>query len=62
MKPKLFLDRGRFEMAEGQGFFLSRDDGSISVEPRAGFEGEVLRLTDLLNDPEQGIPLSPAEL
>jgi putative selenate reductase len=60
VKAKLYLDRDRFDIAEGQGFLLSADDGRASLTARAGFEGELGRLDRLLNDPAEGVPLDLA--
>ena len=57
VKPKLYLDRDRFDMAEGQGFLLRADDGRASITARAGSEAELDRLDRLLNDPAEGVPL-----
>ena len=62
VKPKLYLDRNRFEMASGQGFLLTASNGSIDVHAQAGFESEVGRLADLLNDPGEGLPVPAGEL
>jgi putative selenate reductase len=60
VKPKLYLEEDRFAMAEGQGFLLSADEGRASITARAGFEAELGRLDQLLNDPAEGVPLDLA--
>jgi putative selenate reductase len=62
VKPKLYLDHSRFEAAEGQGFLLTRDDGELTLRARLGWESELPRLTRLLTDPEEGIPVRTADL
>jgi putative selenate reductase len=60
VKPKLYLNEARFEMAEGQGFLLSVDEGRTSIAARLGFEAELGKLDRLLNDPAEGVPLDLA--
>jgi putative selenate reductase len=62
VKPKLFLDRSRFDLAEGQGFFLAADNGGVAIESKPGFEPELPRLTQILNDETQGLPLRAGDL
>jgi putative selenate reductase len=57
VKPKLYIDRDRFNLATGQGFLLGVDDARVSITARLGFESEVARLDTLLNDPAAGVPL-----
>ncbi len=57
VKPRLFLDEQRFEIAEGERF-LVRTDGSVSAEVGGGAEAELPRLLALLNA-DEGLPLSP---
>ena len=57
VKPKLYLDRARFDMADGQGFLLTADDGQLSIAPRPGSESQLPRLHELLSDEKEGIPL-----
>jgi putative selenate reductase len=57
VKPKLYIDRDRFDLATGQGFLLEVDDALMSINARPGFESEVARLDTLLNDPAEGVPL-----
>jgi putative selenate reductase len=61
-KPKLYIDRSRFDGGDGQGFFLSRDNGTLAVEARAGWESELPRLITLLADVEEGIPIRTSDL
>jgi putative selenate reductase len=60
VKPKLYLDEGRFAMAEGQGFLLGADEDGVTITPRAGSEAELARLDQLLDDPAEGVPLDLA--
>ncbi|MDH3538562.1 MAG: 4Fe-4S dicluster domain-containing protein [Acidimicrobiia bacterium] len=62
VKPRLYLDRDRFAMGEGQGFLLESDDGGVSIEPRPGFGPQLDRLNELLNHPTEGIPIRAADL
>ncbi len=62
VKPKLYLDRGRFDGAEGQGFFLTPAGDGVTIGARAGYESELPRLGELLNDATQGIPIRAADL
>jgi putative selenate reductase len=62
VKAKLFLDRRRFESAEGQGFLLERANGDVAITPKTGAEAEVPLLLRLLNDAEEGIPVRAADL
>jgi putative selenate reductase len=61
-KPKLYIDRDRFDGGDGQGFFLSRDAGTLAIEARPGWESELPRLTTLLADPQEGIPIRVSDL
>ena len=61
VKAKLYLNEDRFAMAEGQGFLLGADEGRTSIIAPAGFEGELGRLNQLLNDPAEGVPLDLAQ-
>jgi putative selenate reductase len=54
VKPKLYLDRARFDMADGQGFLLGADG---SITPRSGFDDQVPRLAEMLGDEKEGLPL-----
>ena len=56
-KPKLYLDRSRFDLGDGQGFLISAADDGVSIIARPGYEPEVARLDELLNDPVEGIPI-----
>lgn len=60
VKPRLYLDAGRFEAAQGQGFLVVADGGGVRVVAKPGYEKEVPVLEGLLNAPE-GIPLGVAE-
>lgn len=62
VKPKLYLDRGRFELGTGQGFLLRADGDGVSIEARQGHEAETERLDELLNDPSEGIPIRAGDL
>jgi putative selenate reductase len=62
VKPKLYLDRSRFDAAEGQAFLLTSDEAEVGVAAKTGWESELPRLTQLLNDQEQGLPLRSRDL
>ena len=62
VKAKLYLDRGRFDAGDGQGFLVEGGDAGVSVTPRAGFESEVPLLFQLLNDATEGIPVRAMDL
>jgi len=62
VKPKLYLDRGRFELGTGQGFLLRPDGDGVSIKARQGSEPEIERLDRLLNDPAEGLPVRAADL
>ncbi len=55
VKPRLYLDRDRFDAADGQAFFLDR----LGVVATPGWEAEVPLLARLLSDPDEGLPLAP---
>lgn len=57
VKPKLYLERGRFDASDGQGFLIT----SGGVVARPGFEGEVPLLTSLL-EADEGLPLRLSDL
>jgi putative selenate reductase len=56
IKPKLYLNRDRFEAASGQAFLVEGRARSVRVTSKAGWETEVPLLTDLLIARE-GLPL-----
>lgn len=56
IKPRLFLDRERFNSAEGQRFLVDVD-GQVEVTAAGGAESEVPTLLALLNAPE-GFPVA----
>ena len=56
IKPRLFLDRDRFDGATGQRFFVDPNDGII-VEAAAGQESELPRLVTVLRAHE-GLPIA----
>ena len=62
VKAKLYLDRDRFDAADGQGFFLEGGDAGISITPSPGFESEVPLLFQLLNDTSEGLPIRAADI
>ncbi len=55
VKPRLYLDRQRFDSAVGPRFHIDRHDG-LDIEAADGCEAEVPRLRALLESPE-GLPL-----
>ncbi len=61
IKPKLYLDQSRFELAEGPAFLVERTNGSVGVKAKTGYEPEVGFLTQLLNA-EEGLPVRAADL
>jgi putative selenate reductase len=56
IKPKLYLDRDRFEAVPGQAFLVEGRGENLRVTSRAGWETEIPLLTDLLRARE-GLPL-----
>jgi putative selenate reductase len=60
VKPRLYIDRERFDGAEGPRF-LVESNGGVSATAAGGADGELGRLLDLLNAPE-GLPLDPGSL
>jgi putative selenate reductase len=61
VKAKLYLDAGRFDLGEGQGFLLARDDTGVAITARAGYEAQVPRLAELLHQSE-GLPIRAGDL
>lgn len=61
IKPRLYLERDRFDAAEGTRFLLELGgaDGTVGVMASAGADAEVPTLVALLNAPE-GLPIDPA--
>jgi putative selenate reductase len=57
IKPRLYLERDRFEAAEGPRFLIELDE-RVGVTASAGAEADVPTLVALLNAPE-GLPLDP---
>jgi putative selenate reductase len=62
VKAKLYVDRVRYEAGDGQGFLISAGDEALAIEARPGSGLELPRLSALLNDPEQGLPLRIEDL
>jgi putative selenate reductase len=58
IKPKLYVDAARFELADGPAFHLGRSNGDLTITAKPGFEEEVPLLRRLLTDPEEGLPLA----
>jgi putative selenate reductase len=56
VKPKLFLTKERFDMAEGQGFLLRAENGRLDVTSKPESESETERLVSVINN-EEGIPV-----
>ena len=61
VKPRLFLDRERFDLVEGQAFFVERTNGDLRIEAKSGWEGEIPMLTRLLTA-EEGLPVRTSDL
>ena len=61
LKPRLFVDRDRFEADQEQGFFITPTADRLGVLASPGYEKEVAPLTAMLNGAE-GLPLRTAEL
>ena len=63
IKPRLFIDRGRFESdpADRPAFLIEAGNGGFKITASAGQEAEVERLTEILHA-EEGLPLRPADL
>ena len=62
IKPKLYLEQARFEAGAGQGFLISGQTDRVTIVARAGYESEVSRLDELLNDRTEGIPIRAGDL
>lgn len=61
VKPRLFLERERFDLVEGQAFFVDRTNGDLNVEAKPGWESEVPMLVTLLTAAE-GLPVRVEDL
>jgi len=61
IKPRLFLDRERFDLVEGQAFFVDRTDGDLRIEAKPGWEEEIPMLARLLTA-EEGLPVRASDL
>ena len=61
IKPRLFVDRDRFEADQEQGFFLMPTADRLGVLASPGWEKEVAPLTAMLNG-ARGLPLRTREL
>ncbi len=59
IKPRLYLDRDRFDAAEGPRFFVETN-GAVSATPAGGSDAEVPTLVALLNAPE-GFPIADSQ-
>ena len=64
IKPRLYLDRDRFDAADGQRFFVEIDgepngqkQGAVTATPAGGADAELTTLIALLNAPE-GFPIA----
>jgi putative selenate reductase len=58
VKPRLYLDRGRFDAATGRRFLLERADDGWTVGAGDGADADLPTLTALLRSAE-GLPLGP---
>ena len=58
VKPRLYLDRERFDRATGSRFLIEHSDGVWAAQAAPESVGEVPTLVDLLNGLE-GLPLTP---
>ena len=56
VKPKLFLTKKRFDMAEGKGFLLRAENGRVDVTSKPESQSETERLVSVINN-EEGIPV-----
>ncbi len=61
VKPRLYLDRNRFEAVDGQAFYVDRTNGELRIEAKPGWEDEVPML-NLLLTAEEGLPLRTSDL
>ncbi|MFP5333201.1 MAG: 4Fe-4S dicluster domain-containing protein [Acidimicrobiia bacterium] len=61
IKPRLFLDRERFDLVEGQAFFVNHTNGDLRIEAKPGWKDEVPMLTRLLTASE-GLPVRISDL
>ena len=57
VKPKLFLTQERFDMAQGQGFLITADNGGLSVTAKPESESEAERLHSVISN-QEGIPIN----
>ncbi len=56
IKPKLYMDRERFETAHGPAFLVSDGTGTVRVEAKPGVEDQVEMVVRILNA-EEGLPV-----
>ena len=61
VKPRLYLDRRRFESAVGPAFLVAAADGHFVVTPAAGYGEDVAPLLRLL-EAEEGLPIRTEDL
>jgi len=61
-KAKLYIDPDRFVSGTGQGFLLTASADGVDVAASPGAEQHVPRLTALLNDSSEGVPLRSADI
>ena len=62
IKPRLYLDRGRFAAEAGsQAFLVQQANGGLEITATAGFEDEIERL-HLVLDSEEGLPVRVGDL
>jgi putative selenate reductase len=61
VKPRLYLDRSRFELAEGQAFLVEPGVAGLDVEPKPGWDREMPMLLRLLTA-DEGLPVRAGDL
>ncbi len=61
IKPRLYLDRSRFDAVDGQAFLVGRSNGDLTIQAKPGWESEIPMLVTLLTA-EEGLPVRTVDL